>query len=306
MKKKMGIALLLLILILPVLPFLREKDVITARSWLVSHLGESGSAQVIAGKDGFLFFTESLERSLEPLSEEELNELKDGLGRLNTELKNAEKRFFVLIAPDKRTVYPDMLPTRWRVPYDEWDRVQRAVCEAGVETADVLPILLQEKEKGLVYFSGDTHWNARGALAVYRLLAEKLTLENAESYDGMRFLSGEAGDLIRLCRPASEKNEPDAAPDLQRTYRKVRPFADLDAMQLSTSSKVNSRNVLMIRDSFGKGLFPYLAENVGCLTFSRTYTSILSQADKAGADTVVLEIVERDLRNLIRYLKEGN
>ena len=306
MRKKIGIALLLLILVLPALPIFREKDVITARSRLMSFLGESGSKQVIAGKDGFLFFTESLERSLEPLSEEELNELKDGLRDLDTLLTAEEKRFLVLIAPDKRTVYPDMLPERWRVPGDEWERVQSAVRSAGVETVDVLPVLLREKEKGLVYFSGDTHWNARGARAAYRLLAEKLALENAESYDDMQFLSGEAGDLIRLCRPAFGKDEPDAVPDLMRTYRKVRPFADLDAMQLSTSSEVNDRSVLVIRDSFGKGLFPYLAENVGHLTFSRTYTLIPSQADKFEADTVVLEIVERDLRNLIRYLNEGN
>lgn len=304
MKKKIGIALLLLILIFPALPFLEEKDVITVRSRLLSHLGESGSAQVIVGKEGFLFFTESLERSLEPLSQKELDELGDGLRKLNSRLTAEGRRFLVLIAPDKRTVYPDMLPERWRVPGDEWERVQSAICTSGVETADVLPVLVQEKETGPVYFSGDTHWNARGALAAYRLLAEKLALENAESYDDMSFLPGEAGDLIRLCRPASEKEEPDAVPDLKRHYRKVRPFADLDAMQLSTSCETNDRHVLVIRDSFGKGLFPYLAENVGQLTLSRTYTSISSQADKAGADTVVLEIVERDIRNLIRYLNE--
>lgn len=304
MKKIIGIAILLALLVLPALPVPDADDVITGRSTLLSLIGETGSEQVICGKEGFLFFTESLEQALQPFSEEEIRHLTDGLTALRDDLSADGRRLLVLIAPDKGSVYPEMLPQRWRTALQGRESLCDQLAKAGIETVDALPELLKEKEKGLPYFKGDTHWNARGALAVYRLLAGQMELENAAAYPEMRFLPGPAGDLIRLCRPAASSTEANAVPDLERSYRTVRPFANLDAMKIETACGTNDRAVLVIRDSFGKGLFPYLAENVGRMTYSRSYTDIPAQAAAAGADTVLLEIVERDAKKLIEYLEE--
>lgn len=303
MKKTIGVAILLLILLMPL--FFDENTVIAFRSRLLFPIGESGSPQVIVGKDDFLFFAESVNGLISPPSDRQLEEMTDAVLSLSQALEDDHRTLTVLIAPDKRSVYSEKLPTRLDPRADTWTPLHEALLNAGIRSLNVLPILISEKETGCVYFAGDTHWNARGALAVYRFLADELPIPNADSYPDMDFAPGAAGDMIRLCRPGGSVTEPDALPALERSYRSVRPFSSLDTMKIETLCDRSDFTLLVIRDSFGKGLFPYLAENVGKLIYSRSYQDIPGQAAAAGADAVLLEIAERDAVSLPEKLRNA-
>lgn len=281
---------------------------ITLRAKALSLLGESGSDQVIAGRKSFLFYGDTLAdyQQSAPLSQAELDALADGLARLHQAFQAENREFLLLIAPNKNSIYPEYMPARLLPGPGESDlsRLQNALDARGVPYLDAREILLAAKKKGLVYFKRDTHWNARGAWAVYQALTEYLPGVEAPAAQPPVFLSGQAGDLLLLCQPGDDPTEPDAQPELERGYRALRPIRSLNDLRIETASSASALSLLVLRDSFGEGLFPYLANLAGRMTYSRVYDAPLAQARKAQAEMVILEIAERNLKNLSHALEE--
>lgn len=281
---------------------------LTLRARALSLLGESGSEQVIDGRDGFLFYSDTLAdyQQTAPRAQAKLDALADGLAGLYQALRQENRAFLLLVAPNKNSVYPEYMPPFLLPGPGESDlsRLQSALKARGVPYLDAREILLSEKEKGLVYFKGDTHWNARGAWAVYNALIEYLPGAESAASQQPAFRPGRAGDLLLLCQPGGDPTEPDAQPELERGYRALRPIRNLNDLRIETASSTSALSLLVLRDSFGEALFPYLANQAGRLTFSRSYASPLSQARKAEADMVILEIAERNLDTLFQALDE--
>ena len=72
-----------------------------------------------------------------------------------------------------------------------------------------------------------------------------------------------------------------------------------DRVTITTESGVGTGALFCYRDSFGRNLYPYLAESVASAEFSRRneYTA----ATLPGDGTLVIELVERNLRYLVEY-----
>jgi len=178
-------------------------------------------------------------------------------------------------------------------------RVNAALAEAGLNVLDARAILLAGKAQGLLYFRGDSHWNARGARLVYQELMN-MTGTSAPAYAEAPLREGQAGDLTLLCQPGTSPMEADAEPELRRVYRTQRPMRSLNDARIQTSCETTSLSMLVVRDSFGEGLFPYLANTAGELIFSRSDEDVARQAATADADWVVVEVVQRNLRDWLR------
>ena len=271
---------------------------ITGRSRLLALIGETGSRQVVAGKDGFLFFADTLDDFQHgSLTDAEIAALTEKLLALQRVLAQEGRRLVVLVAPNKNAVYPEMMPPHiLPSEKDGLARVNTALASAGLNVLDAQAVLLAGKQEGLLYFKGDSHWNARGARLVYQELM-RLTETAAPDYADAALLEGRAGDLTLLCQPGTAPVEPDAEPDIQRAYRTQRPMRSLNDARIQTSSGTTELTMLVVRDSFGEGLFPYLANTAGKLVFSRSDKDVAQQAGDAQADWVVVEVVQRNLRD---------
>ena len=150
-------------------------------SMLRYHLGVSSSKDVVIGKDGWLFY--AAEKILEQHVGADLfkpEELENWVRRMEANrdwLANRGIAFFILVAPDKNTIYPDKLPDYPRPPgaTTRFDQLAERMRASTLEFIDPRAALIEAREKGLkVYFEGDTHWTQRGAFIAYSLLMKRI------------------------------------------------------------------------------------------------------------------------------------
>ena len=95
--------------------------------------------------------------------------------------------------------------------------------------------------------------------------------------------------------PTGTRTEEDAAYDREFAFSYARPIRSAEDQFIQTENPDRSGNLLMFRDSFGNLLHPYLADAYGQAAFSRAMPYTMSLLDQTGADTVLIEIVERNL-----------
>ena len=182
---------------------------------------------------------------------------------------------------------------------DPLQQANASLRDAGLTVLDAQGLLTAHKGEGLLYFRGDSHWNARGARIICQELMH-LTGTEAPDHADAPLLPGTAGDLTLLCQPGTPPTEPDASPDIPRAYRTARPMRTADDARIQTTSATTALSLLVIRDSFGRGLLPYLANTAGRMTFSRSDQDVPAQAAAAKADWVVIEVAQRNLRTWLQ------
>ncbi len=74
-----------------------------------------------------------------------------------------------------------------------------------------------------------------------------------------------------------------------------------DDMTIKTFREGKNGNLLIYRDSYGEAIIPFMAECFGSAEFTRTVPYRMDGIGENGADTVILEIVERNIPNLQKY-----
>lgn len=146
----------------------------------------TSSSKVMAGKDHWLFlaqdgaFRNVIEdaRSSEDLPAASLDILATELERRRQWLEARGIRYLVILAPNKNSVYSDMLPesfrpTRTRTHRDQFLSVLHD--KTKVDVIDVTAALVAEKQQHQVFYMTDSHWNAHGAFAAYQMVMQRLT-----------------------------------------------------------------------------------------------------------------------------------
>lgn len=262
----------------------------------------SGEEQVIVGRDGFLFFAPTLPGYLgrSPAKGETIDGIADKLAELCGVLAEYDVGFIMVIAPNKSSIYPEYMPYYLRPAAGASDakRLLDALALRGVYAPDLFSALALHKEDGPLYYRTDTHWNPRGAFYAYRMLMAIMRIETRafvnDAYDTGEWANADMrGDLAAMYMPVSASRERYETPVVERRYAASGVIRTLMDPHIETASQVNDLSVYMLRDSFGEGLFPYMANNVGRLVMSRVPPSDDNWTD--GTDYFIWEIVERDL-----------
>jgi alginate O-acetyltransferase complex protein AlgJ len=242
------------------------------------------AAQVLRGRDGWLFVHAELNASCAPPLP--LPAALAQWRRLLTAIRSERTRAVLVVAPDKGTIYPERLP----------DLPEGACVEAGkrklwellerVERPEGLMALrddLRRLKRGAgddLYARKDSHWTTVGSLALTRAVVEGLGNGRVAVRPGDVEDPGPTeytGDLTNLLgAPETDMQE-------QRTIAR-----DRDAPRIPGRT-------LLIGDSYSQGPVPQLVhyfEDLRILTWQAPAPE-LARGIRA-ADTVVLETVERE------------
>ncbi|MGN6581241.1 MAG: alginate O-acetyltransferase AlgX-related protein [Bordetella sp.] len=295
----------------------------------MARTGMPMNQQVVVGRDNWLFYDENYTpghlhfASLygkDLFLPSDLKTIADNLSSVRQHLAACRIPFYLVIAPDKQTVYPEKL----LMPPPPNAVTQADQLEAYLQAADpqLRIIDLRKPEQAAkaaqtreLYYRTDTHWNELGAFFGYQAIAKRLmqdgVLANAvgtrlDSYR-IRTSPSAGGDIaVNLLdlpgyfrdhtvqldniqpRQAHDISLPGWPQDINNSFR-------------VTENPVASGSLLLYRDSFFDALTPFVAEN-----FHRIYSFLGRGIDgdrvrQAHPNVVMLEIVERGLRHLVDH-----
>jgi alginate O-acetyltransferase complex protein AlgJ len=142
-------------------------------------LGLSSTKEVVVGKDGWLFYT--ADKLMEQHTGADIfspAELENWVKLMEADRDWLAKRgiaFYILIAPDKNTLYPEKLPGFPRGTVTRIDQLAARLRKSDLEFIDPREEMFRVKAAGeMVYTPGDTHWSERGAFVAYQMLMERV------------------------------------------------------------------------------------------------------------------------------------
>ena len=297
--------------------FAFRSELVNAHAEIMLKVFNSSSEDsVLAGKDDWLFFRETLGDycGTELLSDEEIQRLVTVI-KLEQQYCNEQGVAYVFaVAPNKNTIYPEYMQPQY-VKYNgktNLDRLNEALKEAGVNVADLKTALLEAKgqcaEGETLYYSADSHWNQKGALVGYNTIMEAANRFSETEYDNYETVTFEEGsregDLLKMVLPLDcEVKEFGAKVNISQEYKYIGRLKSIDDMRIQTklsglTEESEKTGLLMFRDSFGRALIPIFSNEFSDAVYLRP-TPFNIYGNIEGKTVVVREIVERNIPTLL-------
>lgn len=268
-------------------------------------LHETTFPNVLIGKQDWLYYTgENNIAEFEcviPFTSKELRAVRSRVLDWNEQLEEGGIRFYIVIAPNKETIYPQYLPDRIKpgVNACRIDQVMRELQTTQLSVLDLRAAMQTAALNSQVYYRTDTHWNAAGALLasqeILALLKEdfpQLTLPSINDYqEETQPFSGDLAGFL----PADGRFVEQAVslvPILQ-----PRALLEEGADRSIVSSIPGSAlpRVLIFRDSFTDALIPFLSEHFSRVVYGFSFIVDLDLVDREKPDIVIFELAQRYL-----------
>ena len=282
--------------------FALRQEMVTANDALQTGLLATSPAEdVIYGRDGWLYYADTLDdyQNHATLTDEEVRQVAQTVADMQAYCEARGARFLFTIAPNKNSLYPENMPARYLQSdaQGNYEKLRPLLEEYGVHYADLFTFLSGQDE--VLYLKTDSHWTNRGAALAHDFLMETIGLPHTAFADAP-YTTAEThkGDLYEMLYPKGTACE--AQQEYQTTFSYVKePRTAEDILIQTTNPDAPNGRLLLCRDSFGNALHPFLAEDFREATITRQMPYPLTQV-QAG-DTVIVEIVERNLPNLLKY-----
>ncbi len=282
-------------------------------------LHTSCAANVVLGRDGWLFYTVDPVgndyRSVRPYTDEELEHWRSLLENRRDWLARRGIDYLMVIAPDKQSIYPEMLPPTLRARSHGPSRLDQLIAyldsHSDFRILDLREPLRRAKSLGPLYVRTDTHWNELGAYLAYREILEALRgrFPDLKPWPRSAFAlvpeRHPGGDLAQMLGVANQIAGEDLmlTPRLPRQAREVHTTDRIPNLpswaQRSLVMEHPDRRLpraVMFRDSFAVNLVPFLSEHFARVHYLWKYDFDFQTVEREKPDVVLQEFVERVLQ----------
>ncbi len=284
--------------------FLRQSMITAWSEGNVALLRSSVSDGVVLGRDGWLYYRDTLDDYTGSglLPEGDILSAAHNLALVREYCESQGAKFLFTIAPNKNTLYPEHMPDLTVFSAERnAGRLAAALGAEGVPYLDLFALLGGQEET--LYFARDSHWNSKGAA----LAADALNgaLGRSSDYSAGPFTPQPVhkGDLYEMLSPAGGRMEDDQVYGGPLAFEYENPIRSAEDITIMTH-KEGEGSLLMFRDSFGNLLYPYLADSFGSALFSRSTAYRLDLVAQRSAGYVVVELVERNLDYLLQNIPQ--
>lgn len=257
--------------------------------------GTSPVEDVILGKNGYLFYEETVDDycGTNLLGIREIYNINKTLELMQEYVKSQGGQMLLLVAPNKNSLY-DYMPYNYQKTTTDsnWDRLVAVMDE--VDYMDAFAFFAEKQEE--LYFKTDTHWNDLGAYYVYAKTMQQL----GKSYEdrlaaGYEETCTMVGDLQRMLYPNAKANENQLVFAQKSDYVFLTNTRSFEQTYIETYKESAEGSLLMFRDSFANNLVDHYGNTYQYAIFDKASSYDLFQMDTYDADTVILEIAERNL-----------
>ena len=277
--------------------FSERQEMVTLNAKLESGLfGDSASKKVVVGKEGWLFFGETTDdyQNTNKLSDRRIWAAAHTLSLIQEYALSKNAVFLFTIAPNKNTQYMPDLYLRSEEPGNR-ERLFAELRKEGVSSLDLTHSFRAEDRT--LYHRLDSHWTNLGAAFAHDQILAALGKTDDVFYrpDQFREEKSHSADLYTMLYPTGKEKDIQYVPDPPLTYQYAAPIRSPEDLKILTTCEGKSGNLMMFRDSFGNTLHAFMAESFGNARFSRAMPYQLSMLDASHADTLVIEIVERNI-----------
>lgn len=280
--------------------------------------------KVIIGRDGWLFSGGNAMESycgLNRLTCQELQRMAIELEYRNRYLAAHNCKFYLLVAPDKANVYIDKVPSIF-YRFCKKTRLEQLMeylqRYSHVNAVNILYDLRNNTDKGNLYYKLDNHWNQLGALFAAKVLLKKMHTDNllidtisTKHYQILQkpLVGGDLTEMLTYSNGYSDifytiqpYNGFKSEEVKYKTYVVPKSFAyPWDYEKRRVKKTKNKPKILVISDSFGEAIFPFLAESFGSgikIFDSWQYDLNETIVEQEKPDVMVLVILENNLRLL--------
>lgn len=275
-----------------------RKKLLEGQCWILGKCFKTSPIKsVIIGNSGELFYAETLDDYLgiPSMDKRQLYNCVRTLYLVNEAVEEAGGTFVFTIAPNKNSLYEGM-------PYNTIPSGEsNSFSEFSNLVADINWVNLYQcfEEKGDdLYYKTDSHWNKIGAEVAYK----ELMLEaGREPIDFKQYALGEEqinGDLARMLHPYSLNVESSPIYDIPESYNFATATRSVEEAYIQTYNENKIDSLYMFRDSFGNNLIDYFSNSYRYCTYDKYVPYDFSKAIAMKPDTIILEIVERNLQNI--------
>lgn len=283
---------------------------------------------MIVGRGDWLFFAETLDDFMQwrVLSEEELVRIRKILTLVDEYVAYKGGRFLFFVAPNKNTVYPEYMPYYYPKGTESSNLEQLSrVLEESSFYLDVSEVLKEKKaswqqEASIsnhpqwLYYQRDSHWNDYGAAVVFESIMDWLESVNGnygekplgQMQSHVDWLSQDyqmtmdrVGDLEQMLFPKGGRLDWQVSWVNPPEFSYASSFHSPEDLLIQTVNDQKEGRLLMFRDSCGNALYSFLAGEYEYAEFSRIVPYRLFLLEENSCDTVIIELVERNLSTLL-------
>lgn len=277
-------------------------------------LGDKYFGNVIAGKDGWLYYVGSNGKAAfwdgSKFETEKIDTVVNEISDYDKKLISAGIRLLIVIAPDKSTIYPQYLPDEilFLEKPSYTDLLIERLRAENVHVLDLRERIMKATNEEQVFYKTDSHWNYSGDYAAYKAVIDEIsayepTLSSTDFSD-LKIVS--VGNITRDIPTVLRVNS-----ILEETFL-LQPKKNRDLAVASLplglereflfakNSKIDQPTVLIYHDSFFAQVVPLLQQNFS-QTLSIFYPAELPEVWNSGwvdqfqPDYVIIEFTERVL-----------
>ena len=290
-----------------------RQELVTANSWFNEAVfGRSSNEKTVVGKEGWYYLSETLMdyTGVSAFSDRGIFRLRKTLDLMNRFSEEGNITFVFFVAPNKNSIYPEYMPRyiQHSNQPSNLDRLSAVLSDSDyyVNVKKVLQDSAKDKSRS-IYLKNDSHWNNIGALAAYNAMQDNLN-SRISHYDycpvdegGLNVSETDtSGDLTRMLYPSFDQKALQYDLGLTKEFSSDKPLTDLMAQEINTTCQGRYYNAICYRDSFFNALIPIQSNAFAKVRYTRQNPYDLTAARSGGFHIAVLEIVERNLPDLLK------
>lgn len=259
------------------------------------------------------------------LRDGELDTLKRELEFRNAYCKKRNINFYFFIAPEKAVIHPENLPYNFSYKNsDNWGKqlLNYLKEKSNVKTIECYDDLISKKNKNNLYYHNDNHWNHTGAFFANNVICKEINKdfgdikpldETGVIYSDTVKADGNLSDMIgNIIEFKNDTNKfPRPLGGFKSTYQSITKYKAPEGFLYSWAyevrkTKPNAKHkILIICDSFGENLLPYISESFNTtvkIWDAWSYRLNEDIIEQEQPDIVLLEVHEPLIRNILQNL----